>query len=667
MNRPRLSPALLILLALAAVVRLGFFLELRGTDLVAVPILDSQAYHEWALQLLSGDPGWGETYWMGPLYPHLLALVYLVFGPGGMAISALQLLLSLLNIVLVHRLAGDLITDKSDTRTPLLAAALYAFYGAPIFYAGMILMATLVTTLYLLTAQLVLRAWRRDDGRSWLLVGLIVGLTGLARGNNFILLAALPLVILLRPGSPFARRLQHAALVLAAGALLLVPTTVRNLVVADDFVVLTSNGGINLLIGQKARYKGLFAPVMEEGQEDFDVSMERTLEREMGRELKGSEVSRILAGRARDEFRENLGAMPLHYLRKIYRFWNGYELPQIFSYDHWRGQFLSLRFLPVGFTLLAALGLPGLRLVPAGRRRLLVVLILAYFLSLLPFFPTSRYRMPIAPLLAISAALFLTAVWRMHWRRRRLWLGGALLLMVALLPRWGQLPPEEVTWQVYLHEASRASKRGDLKTTLRKGREAEEVRPGLADTPFQIAIYLEKLEAWPQAVAALQLAAVRAPEERFIPYRLGINQDRLQKHDEAIAAFRRAAELAPGWSLPWLKSSLSQRRAGRLDAALADLETAYELSPGNHQIRSNLASAYATVGRLSEARHLLARLVQDYPRYVNGWFNLALVQARMGETDEALKSLSGAAAIKGLTPDQNKQIQILRRNLQQDR
>ena len=34
--------------------------------------------------------------------------------------------------------------------------------------------------------------------------------------------------------------------------------------------------------------------------------------------------------------------MPLHYARKAYRFWNGYELPQIVSYDYYQREFKSL-------------------------------------------------------------------------------------------------------------------------------------------------------------------------------------------------------------------------------------------------------------------------------------------------------------------------------------
>ena len=654
--------ALALILVFSAVVRVFFFRQLAATDLVTVPILDSQAYHDWAVQLVSGNPGWGETYWMGPLYPHLLALVYAVFGVGGMAISVLQLMLSVVNIGLVYLLARDFQHEGQTPWTPPLAAGIFALYGAPVFYAGVILMATLVTTLYLLVARQVLIAWHRNTTASWLVLGLLTGLTALARGNVLLLLITLP-VLILKSNIDTKMRLKKTAAFVLAGLLMLAPVTARNLVVADDFVILTSNGGINLLIGQKAAFKGLFAPIMEEGQSQYDASMEKTLERELGRDLKGSEVSRILTKRAMVEFRDNIGHMPMHYLRKIYRFWNGYELPQIFSYDYWHHQLPALRVLVIPFTLLAALGLLGIRFLPPDRRLIMGLMLGTYFLSLLPFFPTSRYRVPLAPLLAIGAAVFLVSVWKLKWPMQRRWLLAAILGITALLPRFGSLDSAEVFWQVRLHEASRASKRGDLKTTLVKAREAEEARPGFADTPYQLALYLEELKAWPQAMSALQLAAARSPENRLIPYRVGVFQDQQGQLPEALDSFRRAANLDPQWPLPWLKAGLTLRRAGQMDDAIDAFEKAYELRPGNHQIRSNLASAYASAGQLTEARDLLQQLVVDYPFYVNGWFNLALVHSRMNQPQKATAALDQAAALRNLSEEESARIAQLRQTL----
>lgn len=661
LSKPEVALALIFLFA--ATVRIFFFYQLAETDLVTVPILDSQDYHDWAVQLVSGDPGWGQTYWMGPLYPHLLALVYLIFGVGGMAISVLQLLLSWVNLLLVYFLTRDLQANRHAVWPPVIATGIYALYGAPVFYAGLILMATLVTTLYLLIARQTVAALQNNTIQSWLILGLLTGLAGLARGNILLLLATLPWLIFKR-NTDAGSRFKKTTIFLLAGLLVLAPVTVRNLIVADDFVILTSNGGVNLLIGQKTQNMGRFGPIMEEDQSQYDASMEIPLEQEFGRDLKGSEISRILTRRALDEFLNNIAAMPLHYLRKTALFFSGYELPQIFSYDYWHHELPALRVLIFPFTLLAALGLLGIRFLPPHRRSVLVLMLGTYFLSLLPFFPTSRYRMPLAPLLAVSAGIFLVSVWKMNAEHRRRWVVVAAVLVVILLPRWVSLDKAEVYWQVHLHEASRASKRHDLQTTLTKSRQAEEIRPGLADTPYHTALYLAEMDALPQAITALKLAATRAPGNRLIPYRMGTYQDQQGQLREALDSFRKAANLDPGWPLPWLKAGTTLHKAGQIEDAIGALENAQRLSSGNHQIRSNLASAYATTGRLDDALVLLEKLVIDYPDYLNGWFNLALVQAQLGHTEKATAALDKAAVLRYLSEDGSKKIAKLRLTLQ---
>ena len=654
-----LTPARLLWLILCCglVVRVAFFLQLRSTDLAQVPLLDSQTYHDWAARLVAGDWGWNETYWMGPLYPHLLALIYAVFGVGSQVALVFQLGLSLLNVWLVHRLAIRL-TGRTDIA--LLAAFLFSLYGAPVFYAGQLLMATVVTTLYLLVGLALVAADRDPRPVRWFQLGLLIGLAGLARGNVLLLAAAIPMWIWWKRAVSSRDRLKSLLALVVAVVLMLVPVTVRNLVVARDFVLLTSNGGVNLLIGQQADYKGIFAPVMDEPQAEFDPSMDTTLERELGRDLKGSEVSRILTRRALETFRQDLGRMPLHYLRKAYRFWNGYELPQIVSYDYWRTRFPALRPLVLPFTFLSALGLLGLRFLPGRERWLMGLLLGAYFISLLPFFPTSRYRQPVAPLLAVTSAVFLVQLIRLKGRSLIFWVAAALLASAALWPSWASLDRAEVLWQVHLHEASRASKLGDLKTTLSKGRQAEKVRPGLADTPFHLSLYLEDLGARAEALSALQLAAGRAPANRLIPYRQGRNHEELGQLAQAEAAYLKAAELDSSWAYPWLRLGLVYRQMGRLDQALAAMEEANRRGPGHHRLRANLASLYAEVGQNDRARAMLHQLTRDYPLYVNGWFNLALVELRTGRIAEAAAALDRAESLRGLEPGQREQIDRLR-------
>ncbi len=663
---------LIALLAVAAAVRLVFLLEIARTDLVAVHLLDAETYHDWALRLAAGDFGWEETYWMGPLYPHLLALAYLVFGPGGVAVQAQQLALTVLNVWLVHGLALALLRsggrERAAPAVALLAAALYAFYGAPVFYAGFLLMTTLVTTLMLLVARQAVRAQVAPTARNWLGLGLLVGLTGLARGNVLLLVATLPLLLRGTAAAGVRTRLRLVAL-LAGGALVMVaPVTLRNVIIAHDFTLLTSNGGVNLLVGQQPHGQGAFTAALERPQAEHDPSLEMSLEWETGRDLKGSEVSRILTGRAWRTFRDNLDAMPRLYLLKTWRFWSGYELPQIEAYVWWHRVFTGLKLLPVPYVLLSALGLAGLAFLPRRPRLVVALMVGTYFLSLLPFFPTSRYRQPIAPLLAVGAAAWLVAMVGVRWgwpasppRRTRLLSGAAAAALVFVLwPTWTALPWEKIVWQVKLHESSRAARLGDLGTALARAREAEEARPGLSETSYLVARHLEDLEAWPEARAAIAQAAARDPHNRLVHYRVGRIAENAGLPDEALAAYARTAEVSPDWAYPWLRAGLVLRRQERLDEALAAMREAYARSPGNRRIRANLGSLLAETGHPDEARAVLEALVRDYPVYVNGWFNLALLELQAGNRAAAARAAERAAGLRTLTESERAQVARLR-------
>ncbi len=650
----RTQHRLLILLLLTSVaLRFAYFLSIKGTDLANIPLLDGQSYQEWAIRLLSGNWDWYQTYWLGPLYPHVLAAIYLLTGPRVLVPLALQLILSVLNIWLVYQLAGR-VTHNKRGPLPLLAAALYAFYGPAVFYAGQLLMATLLTTLMLLIAIQTFRAMHHPSVGRWFVLGALVGITATGRGN--ILFYPLLLGVWLgRQTLPDFPRTRAWATMILGVLLMILPVTLRNIIVADDFTLLTSSGGLNLLIGQQAQYKGIFAHVTDRPLADFDPSMEKTLEQEMGHSLKGSEVSRILTKRAVHLFLQDWRAMPLHYARKAYRFWNGYELPQITCYDYWRAHLWPLRLLPIPFVLIAAASWLGLPLLPRPGRAIIALLVGGYFLSLLPFFPTARYRLPLVPLLVIPAAmLLLHLVRRGHgWP----WRTGALVLLIGgLWPGWTAFSQSEVAWQVHLHNASRASRRDDTETILAEGRLAEAARPGNAETSFQLAGHLESAGAYDEAVSALRLAAIRAPQSRLIPYRLGRDLEKTGRITAALQAYARAAELDSLWGLPLLRRGLLLHRQGHSQKALADLRRAFALDPGNRKVRVNLASLLAETGQTGAALAMLVDLTRDEPHYVNGWFNLALTEWNAGQQKAARAHLARAARLKNLSPTQNHQI-----------
>ena len=664
MTTPTVSRRLLAaLLLIGLALRLWYWLQVRDTYLFTTPYLDCRDYDQWARALIAGDWGQGQPYWIGPLYPHLLALSYAVFGAGSPAMMLGQWALTLLNIVLVYQLGRRWAGES----TGLVAAAIFAGYGPPVFYAGFRLMTTLVTTLVLLISLQADNAARSPTRRSWLLLGLLVGLAATARGNVLALLPILPPVLLAGRHLGARRVWRLTALLWLGAALAVLPVTARNAVIGGDLVLLTSNAGLNLLIGQQDQYGGRFGTLSETTEFEFDPTGESVLETELGHDLSASEVSDELTRQALARVAREPGAMVAHYGRKAYRFWSGYELPQIFSWNFWRGRHLALQLHPVPFVLLSALGLAGAAALPSLARRLWLAIVGGWFLGLLPFFPTARYRQPLAPLLAITTAAWLMAMfaaWRGGDRRRSLILGTAgLALVVALWPTWSAFDPADETWHSHLARAFRATEAGDRRAMLAACADAEETHPGRAETLYRQGGYLTRLGDLPSALAAYAEAVRRLPDSAFVLYQHARTLAALGRHEEALAGYAAAAAADPNWSFPWHGRALSLKELGQLEAAAAALTEAIARDPGRARYRSNLASLLGEMGRLDEAATILEELTRAFPDYLPGWFNLAMVQARGGDNTAARRTLEKVAALPRLTSEEREQIDRLRRHL----
>jgi tetratricopeptide (TPR) repeat protein len=661
-HRKWLVLLVLLVAGLGAVGRWLWFSEIAGTTLLQVPQLDAADYRERALAVLAGQ-GWpGQPFWQGPLYPLLLAGVYGIFGAVGAAPQVLQLLLTallpLLTFLLARRLAG--------TGAGLAAAALCALYGPPVFYAAFLLPAVPLTVLVLLFAGLCTRLVGGEDRRLALAAGLVAGAAALMRGNALLLLAAPPLLLL------FGRRpprviLRASAWLLLGAALCILPATVRNLVVGRDLVLISSNAGLNLWLGQQSEYGGIFGPVHMRPDQEHDPTGGRQLEMELGRQLKPSEVSRIYTGRALRRLVAEPLPMLVHHARKAYRFWNGYELPQIASYDHHRERSTGLRLLPVPFLLLASLGLVGAARARTLEERAVALVVGLYFLSLLPFFPTARYRQPVAPLLAVLAALAVRDAWRC-WRARdrrglSLVVAPAAALTLALLPAWGALDRAEVEWRALINEAAREARLGRADAVRRLVQRADAVLPAAPATFHAAGLLWEELGEDADAARAFARCADLAPAEALPLYRLGRALHRLGRLDEALAAFRRARELDPAWDKPCFGEAMVLRERGDLARAVEAMEEAVRLNPGAVHQRSNLASLLAEAGRLDEARRLLADTVASFPGYAKGWINLALVELNLGDRPAAAEALARSARVRALTDEERDAIERLKASL----
>jgi len=238
---------------------------------------------------------------------------------------------------------------------------------------------------------------------------------------------------------------------LLVGALApILPVTLYNRIYGDDWVLIASQGGVNFFIGNHAQSDGKTSvayapPVWREPQGYVDNvwwSSKLWAEHDLGRPLRDSEVSAFWYQRARDFWRASPGQALALTLRKVYYFLNGFEL------ESNRSLYLDRLYSPVAAALvwelpygpafplgiILPLALVGM-CIPAEQRRrawLLRCCTLAYALTVIAFFVTGRFRIPVIPLFALFAGHALIQFYHAWRSKRRAFVRRAAFSFVVL-------------------------------------------------------------------------------------------------------------------------------------------------------------------------------------------------------------------------------------------
>lgn len=425
---------LLLILAVAGILRVSHWLLVRDEPFFAQLVMDSWEFDGWGTRILKGDWLGREIYFQPPLYPYLLALIYAVWGHSLTAVYLLQIAFSLAGIYALFR-AGRLYLGESYG---LVAAGLAALYSAFIFYDVQILKESLAVNLVCFLLWALAAARVRHRLGIWIGAGLLTGLIALLRENMLIVLPVLVLLILLDSDAR-GRRLRNAAALVGGCLLVLFPVALRNGIVGGVFLPTTYQGGINFYIGNNPTATGWYQSIVPGKQMPEYEKREpiRIASLDVGRPLSPAESSRYWMAKSLRWAREHPGDFLRLQAAKTAMFWEWYERPDTVDYYYVRSRSFILGLPLVEFGAVSILALAGLIL---ARRRLKIlapvwVFILAWMGSTVIFFLFSRYRLPVIPALLVLAAVPLVESWRGLRKgttsRRVLGAAGIVLALVA--------------------------------------------------------------------------------------------------------------------------------------------------------------------------------------------------------------------------------------------
>jgi tetratricopeptide (TPR) repeat protein len=611
----------LVVAGVALLVQAVYLAEAGRDPTFDMPIVDAATYHAAASRFANGGALSAGAFWQPPLFPLALGLLYRVAGESILTAKVVLELVGVASCVMVWWLAARLFTR----RLALLAGLMLAGYGPFVFFSTQLLPAGLATALNLLALVLWIRCM--DDPRwwRWLLLGLSVGAATITVPNSAVLLV-LAVIWIVAFRYPEAGRggwrpsLAACALVTAGSILPIGAVTARNYFVSQEWVLISTNGGINFYIGNNPRADETVA--IRPGE----------YWRRLARESFSDDV-RTRADQSRYFFRKALSYaydQPIDFLaglgRKTLRLANAREIPRnvdpyvfrdsssLLSILMWRvGPFAFPFGLIAPFAVLGAVVSLKKNCDPFRPRLALAAFVIAYGGSVVLFFVSARYRLPVTPVIIIFAAAGFAWVWEQlvrHKRElvppsRRAW-AAVLFLVTALVVNMPiSAPADHVNFraELYLGVGEAHARQGELDEAERYLRDALRLDPECAD-------------------ACNKLAHVLARGGKF---------------REAEMLLNRALALDPGGSeARWLLGDLL-RREGRATEAIDAFEAALAVDPYSPEANAGLADVLVETGRPREAivHYREAARLADQP----GWILIRLgdTLAQEGEYEEAIE------------------------------
>jgi tetratricopeptide (TPR) repeat protein len=423
---------------------------------------------------------------------------------------------------------------------------------------------------------------------------------------------------------------KRIALFLLGIALVILPVTVRNYLVEKDWVLLTSNGGLNFYIGNNPYSKGIYIPLNQlrlpyqptpsaTAHDRMDLQAKRIAEKIEGRGLKSSEISTFWFSQAAEFFHREPGKFFYNLATKVALCWNGKEIPQIENFYFFRERFSILGIPLLNFGILAPLALWGVVLGFKDKKqeiRLLIYYLLAMTLAVSLFFVTSRYRTPLVPTVLILAVLGVSdLIRRLHWKD---WIGaGKGALGVGIFAVLVNQP------LVHNDFAANHYNRGT--------------------------IYYQQGE-WNKAMEEFSSCLLIRPDYTDAYRARGIIFRRQGLFFQALAEFKKALEFRPDYTDAQVNIAIVYLEQNRLKEARDKLEPLLEKEEAP-LVLVTMGKILLLEGRIEEAKATLAKVIRLWPEAPDAHALLGEIYTTESRFDLATNEFQAAIALAGEDAD----------------
>jgi len=569
----------LVPVVVALLAHTAFVFESHRRLAFQFPLIDAASYHQQAEAAGAGGSFASGPFWQPPFYPFFLALVYRVGTQDYVVVRLLQAVVLALASLLTYIAARFVLSGRWSA----VAGSLVGLYGPLLFFSSQLLPTGLATALNIAALAAGLRLLVRPHWIHGLLTGVLIGLGALTVPN---ILVVLPVVVWFsleahRRGGEDGAGLTTACVLLAV-ALVILPVSVRNWIVSGEWVPISTNGGINLYIGNNPHRSETIA--IRPGI-DWD-RLASTPVRE-GFAGNASESGRYFAGETLRYVRD----CPVSFLAglagKARQLLTGREIPRNLDLYTFREDSVLLRVLawrigPFGFPFGIIGPLAGVGLFMLLRRSLsgafLATWLFLYLGSIVLFFPASRYFMPVIPCVLIAAVIGALGIWRGLSGSAQRDLKPAVfavgLLILFSLPV--DLPTDCIDFD--------------------------------AERRLYTGIALQTRGRQDEALAQYEAVLRASPTLSDAWFYRGTLMREMGRNEEAVASHREALRVRPDHYRAMNDLAVLLFKRGQIEEAVSLLRKSIELDPINRQTMRNLSVGLISLGCIEEANFWRERL-----------------------------------------------------------
>jgi tetratricopeptide (TPR) repeat protein len=602
---------------LAFALRFVYLSQLKNSPLFDTPVMDAEYHDQWAQAIVAEEDFTGGVFFRAPLYPYFLASVYRIFGHDYWIARMIQFLIGSLSCVLIYFLGKRIFNN----RTAVIAGGMAAFYGVLIYFEGELLIPVLLVFLDLLFLLALFWAHEKRSSWWWFLCGALLGLSALARPNIMLVGTGIFLWILLRSkknSKVVSKSAVYAGFFILGAVLVISPVTLRNYIKGDDFVLIASQGGMNFYIGNNPQSDGVSA-ILPGARTTWWGSYEdgiRMAEESTQKSLKPSEVSNFWYKQgfkfAADE--------PLTFLKlmvkKLALFWNGNELSNNLDLYFFARMSPIMKpliwhffvYFPLG--LIVPLAIVGIILAHKNKKDVLIleIFLFLYMLSVILFFVTARYRVPVLPVLILFSAFSLDRFSSMIKKGDFLRFGKyVLIFLVIMIPANIQIPGYSSANPGQAHYSLGAlySQKGNRVKAKEEFNRALICNPNLGD-------------------AAINLGCIYGDEGN---------------RELALEYFQKALQIGTDSAFVFFNIGILYHNQDFLDQAKENYYLSLSIREDNPKVHYLLGEIYFKQGMVERALSEYESTLKYDPQHAMAFYRRGMINRQLGKTIEAISNL----------------------------